>query len=44
MPEEKLAKKVQADQYNLALTKLIKNNIDIYLAAECKKTKMHHLT
>lgn len=44
MPEEKLAKKVQADQYNLALTKLIENNIDIYLAAECKKTKMHHIT
>lgn len=44
MPEEKLAKKVQADQYNLVLTKLIENNIDNYLAAECKKTKMHHIT
>lgn len=37
-------KKVQADQYNLVHTKLIENNIDNYLAAECKKTKMHHIT
>lgn len=43
-PEEKLAKKIQADQYNLALTKLIENNIDHYLAAECKKPKMDSIT
>lgn len=33
MSEERLAKKVKADQYNLVLSKLIENNLDNYMTA-----------